>query len=124
MLEGSKYQPRLVWSTAVAMALMRETEVVTRLLGLLEQSSSLITRGGVCFALGHVGDASAVTALLELSRDEDTPDIARGIAVEALGIVGERDSLPWNTVLSVGTNYAANPATLSDSSTTGVLDVF
>jgi len=124
LLEASKYQPRLVWATAIAMALMRDSGVVTRLVGLLEQSSSLITRGGVCFALGHVGDASAVTALLELSRDEDTPDVARGIAIEALGIVGERDALPWNTVLSVGTNYAANPATLSDSATTGVLDLF
>jgi hypothetical protein len=123
-LAESKYRADLVRDAAIGLGLMHDDEVTSALIDMIRDSSSLSTWGGVCFALGQLGDARAVDPLLELALDTSRPAVARGLAAEALGGIADREDLPWNTRLSVGTNYRANPSTLSNPDVVGVLDLY
>ena len=123
-LEDSKYRAELVRDAALGLGLMRNPKVTASLVDMLRDSKSLTTWGGVCYSLGQLGDANAADPLLELALDTSRPAIARGLAAEALGGIADREDLPWNTALSVGTNYRANPSTLSDPDVVGVLDLY
>ena len=75
-------------------------------------------------ALGFIGDARAVEPLAEmLAREEGITDSARGFAAVALGLVADKELLPWNAKIAVGIHYRANTTTLTGESGTGVLDI-
>ena len=59
---------------------------------------------------------------LEMLRDQRLTQTARGFAAVALGMVCDKDMLPWSDPLSVGVNYRATTSTLTGGST-GVLDI-
>jgi HEAT repeat protein len=122
ILRQSEFQPELVRNAAISLGLMRDRSVVPTLLEMLERETS--GQRAVCRALSKVGDDSAVGALLELALDEHGTHATRGAAIEAIGGVGDLDDLPWNTALSVNTNYCANTRTLSDPMGGGVLDLY
>ena len=124
ILVKSKYRPELVQTAAVSLALMHDTELVPKLIEMLHSNSSLPAQGAICFSLGNVGDVRAAQALIEMSTSPDLGAVARGLAIEALGLVADRYDLPWNTELSANTNYLANPTSLSSPDTVGVLDLF
>ena len=48
---------------------------------------------------------------------------ARGFAAVALGIVADKELLPWNSKISADINYVATTSTLTDASGTGILDI-
>ena len=48
---------------------------------------------------------------------------ARGFAAVALGIVCDKQDLPWNTPIAKNTNYRANVSTLTNGVGTGILDI-
>jgi HEAT repeat protein len=124
VLEESRYNPVLVQSAAIALALIHDPEIVPGLLEMLDRSTGLATSASICYSLGRIGDARAIDALLEMSGLPVRTDLARGMATEALGALADRDDLPWNTALSWGVNYAAAPATLSARAQIGVLDMY
>ena len=117
------YRPDTLRGTAVGLALLGDPEVVDVLTGLLRTTKSLAARAAVTRALGRVGDAQAVEPLLALLNDTEATDAARAFAAIALGLVADRDPLPWNTILTVNTNYLAAPATLFDTGGYGVLNI-
>ena len=54
----------------------------------------------------------------------DKTDLARGFAAAALGIVADKEDLPWNTKISVDLNYRASSSTLNDAGGgTGILNI-
>ncbi len=124
ILVKSRYRPELVQTAAVSLALMHDTELVPKLIEMLHSNSSLPAQGAICFSLGNVGDVRAAEALIEMATSPDLGAVARGLAIEALGLVADRYELPWNTELSANTNYLANPTSLSSPDIVGVLDLF
>ena len=56
--------------------------------------------------------------------DEDQQPLARARAVEALGMVADKELLPWSSKLSRNLNYLANPTTLTSPEGWGILDAF
>lgn len=124
ILVQSKYRPELVETAAVSLALMHDAQLVPKLVEMLESNSSVHAQGAICFSLGNMGDVRAAEALIERSSDAELGAVARGLALEALGLVAERFELPWNTEISVNTNYLANPTSLSNPDIVGVLDLF
>ena len=48
---------------------------------------------------------------------------ARGFAAVALGIIADREPLPWNSKIAVNLNYTAATVTLNDTSGTGILNI-
>jgi HEAT repeat protein len=123
ILLQSKFRPELVQRAATGLGLMRDAQLVPKLIELMNDNASVSSLGAVCFALGRVGDVRGVDALLALARSAERNNIARGLATEALGAVADKDFLPWNTALSCNSNYCAHPGTLSDPQYPGILDM-
>jgi hypothetical protein len=49
---------------------------------------------------------------------------ARGFAAAALGIVADKEALPWNSKIAADLNYRAATETLTSVNTgTGILDI-
>jgi hypothetical protein len=65
-------------------------------------------------ALGLIGDRSAVDPLLDIVKTTTNVDLQRAFAAVALGIIGEKEDLPWNYVFSVNSNYRAKVPALSE----------
>ena len=58
-----------------------------------------------------------------LKKKEGITDSARGFAAVALGIVADKEPLPWNSKISTNINYRANTTTLTGETGTGILDI-
>lgn len=123
LLEQSRLCSEKLPQTAVALALLEDPLLVTRLVDLLGRGTSQSTLDAACFALGSVGDRRAVEPLLALVRDAKLSDHTRATAISALGRVCDRDRLPWQHAVSAGLNYRAMTVTLSDADHGGLLDL-
>ena len=70
------------------------------------------------------GDQGSITPLVAMLKNQDITDSARGFAAVALGIVADKELLPWNSKIAEDLNYRASTQTLVDSSSgTGILDI-
>ncbi|HUH13014.1 MAG TPA: HEAT repeat domain-containing protein, partial [Longimicrobiales bacterium] len=124
VLERSRYQPELLRSAAIALGLLGDKAVVADLLAMLEKARALSSQAAIASALGQIGDTRSLEPLAAMLADGTKTDLARAFAAVALGIVCDREDLPWGSELSSGVNYRANPATLTSAEAgTGVLDI-
>ena len=123
MVRRATYRPTLLREGAIALGLLGDRTVVGLLLEQLRVADSLSAQASIAQALGRIGDAQAVQPLLEMLRDEELTDRARAFAAVALGVVADGDRLPWTTILAIGTNYGAAPATLFDQAGFGILNI-
>jgi HEAT repeat protein len=114
-------QQDLFVEIAVGLALMGDKDVVPFLLTTLHEAGSQATELAACQALSRVGDARALEPLLELLQARDATVFTRAAAAHALGGICDPRSLPWDTPLSVGSNYLAILPTLTDGQR-GILD--
>ena len=122
VLAKSKYQPELLKNTAIALGLLGDRTVVGGLVQMLEGASSLASQAALSSALGFIGDSRSIDPLIRLLDDSQKTDLARAFAVVALGLIADKEPLPWNSKISVGSNYRANTATLTDQKG-GILDI-
>jgi HEAT repeat protein len=91
---------------------------------MLGDASALSSQAAISSALGFIGDARSIDPLITMLQDKQKTDRARGFAAVALGIVSDKEDLPWNTKISVNINYRANTTTLTAADTgTGILDI-
>lgn len=124
ILAKSKYQPDLLKSAAIGLGLMGDKSTVETLVRMLGEAQGLASQAAISSALGFIGDARSIDSLITLMQDKQKTDNARGFAAAALGIVADKEMLPWNTKISVNINYRANTPTLtSPSAGTGILDI-
>ena len=56
-------------------------------------------------------------------QDQAITETARGFAAVALGIVCDKEPLPWVSRIATGINYRANTVTLTGETGTGILDI-
>ena len=89
---------------------------------MLETATGLATQAAISTALGAIGDSRSIDPLVELLGNQSVTDSARGFAAAALGIVCDKEELPWNTKISANINYRANTVTLTGGGT-GILDL-
>ena len=119
----SKYRGELLKQAAIALGLLGDGRLVTQLVGMLEEAKTLTTQAAIASALGFIGDNRSVDPLIAMLEREDITDRARGFAAVALGIVADKEALPWNAKFSVDCNYLANTVTLTSPEGTGILDL-
>ena len=75
-------------------------------------------------ALGMIGDQRSIDPLVEMLENEDITERAPGFAAVALGIVADKELLPWNSKIALDLNYrAATPTLTNQTSGTGILDI-
>jgi len=124
VVSKSKYKPDLLKSAAIGLGLLGDKEIVKGLVSMLEEASALSAQAAISSALGFIGDKRSVEPLIALLEDKDKTDLARGFAAVALGIVADKEPLPWNSKIAVNINYRANTTTLtSPDAGTGILDL-
>jgi HEAT repeat protein len=125
VLRKSRFQPDVKRSAALALALLGEGEVVPELVSMLGSAVGISSRASICSALGSIGDVRAVLPLIELLDDEEELELVRAFAADALGRIGDRNVLPWTSILSIDLNYRASTPTLwSPDECRGILDLF
>ena len=88
----------------------------------LSKSDSTAELATIANALSLVGDRTSIEPLIEALQDRERPKLARAFAAAALGGIGDKDALPWNTRIAVGMNYMATVDTLTNGQT-GILDI-
>lgn len=124
LVERSKYKPALLKQTAIALGLLGDKNVVEKLVGLLQESKTLAAQAALAQALGFIGDRDSVAPLIAMMQDKGKTPLARGFAAVALGIVADKESLPWNSKIAVDLNYRASTETLNKADTgTGILNI-
>ena len=118
----SKYRGDLLRSAAIALGLLDDKQIVPDLIAMLSEASSLSSQAAISSALGMIGDSRSVTALIELLHNREATELARSFGGVALGIVGDKADLPWNSKIGVNSNYRANTLSLTDGKG-GILDI-
>jgi HEAT repeat protein len=124
LIERSKYQPDLLKSAAIGLGLLGDKQIVDVLVEMLGDAAGLSSQAAIASALGIIGDHRSVDPLVALLEDQEKTALARGFAAAALGLVADKEALPWNSRISVDINYRANTTTLtSPADGTGILDL-
>lgn len=119
----SKFRPNLLRSASMGLGLIGDKDVVPTLLGMLEGSGSLASQASISGALGFIGDQRSIDPLIQMLEDDSITPLARGFAAVSLGIVGDKEALPWNAKISTNSNYRANTTSLTGGGGTGILDI-
>jgi HEAT repeat protein len=124
LVQASKHRPELLKSAAIALGLLGDKGVVTDLVTMLEEANTLATQAAIASALGFIGDTRSVDPLIDMLNKSEVTDRARAFAAVALGIVADKEPLPWNSKISVDLNYRASTTTLTSfQEGTGILDI-
>ena len=124
IIAKSKYKPDLLRQAAIALGLLGDKNLVDDLVRMLrEEASTVSSQAAVSTALGSIGDSNSIGPLVQMLGNKQITETARGFAAVALGIVCDKESLPWNSKISVNINYRANTITLTGESGTGILDL-
>ncbi len=123
IVRGSRYQADLLRQAAIALGLLGDTTLVPDLLSMLAQAKTLASQAAIASALGFIGDARSIDPLVEMLQRKEISGTARGFAAVALGIVADKESLPWSAKISTNINYRANTSTLTTPAGTGLLDI-
>ena len=129
MLNEQRRDPELMRQVAIGLGLLGDVSVRATLHELLAPADgsrvSLAVLAASAVAIGFVGDARSVDPLLGLLGDRDHMALARAFSAVALGLLADKEWLPWNAPLSEDLNYAAAVSTLIEKSTaTGILDLY
>ncbi|MCB9879422.1 MAG: HEAT repeat domain-containing protein [Planctomycetes bacterium] len=122
VLRRSGRRPFLLQQCAVALGCLGDKNANEQLVAMLKEYDSTAVLAAIATAIGRIGDRRAIDPLIELTADKRMTKLARAFAAAALGGVGDKDALPWNTSLSIDSNWATFVDTLSNGST-GVLDI-
>jgi HEAT repeat protein len=123
IVKSSTYRPVLLQQAAIALGLLGDKNVVSDLVDTLTASKSLSTQAALSAALGQIGDKRSIDPLVEMLSNQNLTARARGFAAVALGIVADKEPLPWNSKIAVNLNYRATTATLNDTNGTGILNI-
>jgi len=129
VVRESSRRPEVLRQAAVGLGLMNDHEVLEVLLARLQPEDgkrpALSVLSSVATAIGFIGDHRSVTPLVRVLRDDRnyTP-LGRAFAAAALGLVVDKQLLPWNSSIAEDLNYRAAVVTLVDNSLgSGVLDI-
>ncbi len=123
LLLASRYRPLLLREVAISLGLLGDRDLVDDLIGQLHRATGLTAQSSIAAALGTIGDARSVDPLLEMLGDREVNVRGRAFAAVALGIVADKEPLPWNSKIAIGVNYRAGTPTLTDGQGRGVLDI-
>lgn len=90
---------------AMGLGLMGDDNAVPLLVEGLASTRSLGGLSALAQALGLIGDQTAGQPLLTMASDDKGRELSRAFATVALGLLGERDELPFNAALRADNNY-------------------
>ncbi len=118
LVQNKTITPTFRLQTATGLGLMGDEQAVDVLIDTLQAAETLGVSSAVAKALGLIGDKQAIAPLKDLAANKDKTKLTRAFACVALGIVGEKTELPWNTRISEDNNYRARVPAIDE-----VLDI-
>lgn len=119
---ASRYQPDLLKNSAIALGLLGDRKAVDLLVEMLDKSDALSSQAALSSALGFIGDSRSIDPLIDLAQRDSATDMARAFALVALGLICDKEPLPWNAKIAVDSNYRANTPSLTNQKS-GILDI-
>lgn len=122
LLKRSTRRPFLVQRCAIALGQLGDRQASTNLVDLMQQSDSVAVLSALAIGIGRIRDRRSIGPLLDLLDKRDLTKIARGFVAAALGGIGDKELLPFNTRLTVDSNYMEPVNTLTNG-LSGVLDI-
>jgi len=122
LLDSSTRREKLLSQCAIALGLLGDKEVGLKLADRIQQKVSVAVYSALAQGLGFIGDKRSVTPLIEMLKNQQLRALPRAFAAVALGLVGEKADLPWNSKIAVDNNYRANVETLTGAGA-GILDI-
>ncbi len=122
LIEEAKYRPDLLKQAAISLGLLGDKAIVPKLVDMLANAKGMATQAAIATALGQIGDRNSIEPLVEMLQSPKMTGGARGFAAVALGIVCDKEMLPWNSKIGQDINYRANSTTLTGGGT-GILDI-
>ncbi|MCB9890035.1 MAG: HEAT repeat domain-containing protein [Planctomycetes bacterium] len=115
---------QLMARCTLALSLLGDTSIGSTLVHrLASRDLSLVEQSAIVRSLGYLADRNSLHGLVTLLTNERAQAISRDFAASALGLLADRDEIPWTSRISVGINYLATCETLIDRYN-GVLDIF
>lgn len=118
----SRFKPELLRQAAIGLGLLGDKDVVPKLVTMLGEAQGYSSQAAIATALGFIGDTRSIDPLVAMLENSELTAGARGFAAVALGIVGDKEMLPWNAKISVNVNYVAATSTLYGQGL-GILDI-
>lgn len=119
----STYQPGVLREAAIALALLGDKSAVPLLVQRLDAAERMFEQVSLTSALGFIGDARSVAPLVAILRNESRSDTTRAFAAVALGMICDKESLPWNSAIAEDVLWWQAPPTLHDpAGGKGILD--
>lgn len=122
MVSKSLRRPDLLKQGAIALGKLGDKTIAEELQKLLAESENLATLSAIASALGFIGDRRTIEPLKQMLANESLQPLSRAFAAVALGGVGDKEKLPWNSKIGSNMNYRASVETLTDK-TAGILDI-
>lgn len=123
LVADSQYMPDRLKQAAIALGLLGDKNASTNLIEMLREASTISTQAAIASALGFIGDGGSIDPLIEMLQDEFIPDTGRAFAAVALGIVADKEPLPWNSKIAVDVNYRSSTTTLNTTDGLGILNI-
>ncbi|MBK7644334.1 MAG: hypothetical protein IPJ19_15035 [Planctomycetes bacterium] len=120
---SARYRPFLMQQCVVALALLGDKNLAPGLAQDLRSATGQASQSWLAQALGMVGDSRTVPVLVAMVREQALTDSARGNLASALGIVCDKDLLPWYRAFSAHVNWRAATSTLIAGNGTGILEI-
>ncbi|GDY00773.1 hypothetical protein LBMAG49_01020 [Planctomycetota bacterium] len=121
-MERTVRRPFVLQQCAVALGRLGDVRAVPRLVALLAECESTAAFAAVAVGLGNIGDRRSIDVLANVALDGDRTKMVRAFAAAALGFVGDKDPIPWNSRIASEINYMATVDTLTNGAT-GILDI-
>lgn len=122
LLDKASRRETLLTQCAIALGLLGDKGIGLKLVSRLADDNSVAVSSALAQALGFIGDRRSIDSLVSMLADKQQKDIPRAFAAVALGLIGDKEALPWSSKIAVNINYRANVETLTGNST-GVLDI-
>ena len=127
MIEEQKRDPDLLKQAAIGLGLMKDREVLTQLMEFLNPKDgrpSLAVLAATATAIGFIGDSRSVEDLVNTLKNKKLTPLGRAFAAVALGMVGDKELMPWNSPIGADMNYRASVSTLVEKNVAnGILDI-
>ena len=122
LLEEADHDPFRMKRMASALALAGDERLLSELIDILSRCECDLSNITLAYTLGHTGDSRAVAPLLAMLADDQASERKRSWAIYGLGVVADREALPWTARYAMRVNYLAAPPTLTSRSGTGLLE--
>ena len=100
---------------ATGLGLLGDRDAVPLLVDALRDAHSLSALASQARALGLIGDEAAGASLIELASDPSLAPLPRAFSLVALGLLGERERLPFNAALRADNNYYAQVPAIAEA---------